>query len=179
VHVEPQDEQHSRVQLYGTVEVRVLMESGVRCTRCTVYAVRQVRCTVYAVRCTVYDVRCTVYAVYAVRYTVCGVRCTVHGVPTVYGVRCTVYAVRCTRVHGVRCTVYAVRCTIRCTVYGVWCAVYGVCTRCTVYARVQLKFVLVSRPLYAVRFRARAVYLFSYGISRAEFSLHVGNRYLK
>ena len=40
----------------------------------------------------------------------------------------------------------------------------------------QPNVVLVSRPLYAVRFRARAVYLFSYGISRAEFSL--GNRYL-
>ena len=35
----------------------------------------------------------------------------------------------------------------------------------------QPNVILVSRPLYAVRFRARAVYLFSYGISRAEFSL--------
>ena len=35
----------------------------------------------------------------------------------------------------------------------------------------------MSRPLYAVRFRARAVYLFSCGISRTKFSL--GNRYLK
>jgi hypothetical protein len=31
--------------------------------------------------------------------------------------------------------------------------------------------VLVSQPLAVVRFRARAVYLFSYGISRTEFSL--------
>jgi hypothetical protein len=36
---------------------------------------------------------------------------------------------------------------------------------------------LVSRPLAGVRVRARAVYLFSYGISRAEFFL--GSRYLK
>ena len=37
--------------------------------------------------------------------------------------------------------------------------------------------ILVSRFKIVIRFRARAVYLFSYGISRAEFSL--GNRYLK
>ena len=41
----------------------------------------------------------------------------------------------------------------------------------------QPNVVLVSRFKIVVRFRARAVYLFSYGISRAEFSL--GNRYLK
>ena len=37
--------------------------------------------------------------------------------------------------------------------------------------------VLVSRFKIVVRLRARAAYLFSYGISRAGFSL--GNRYLK
>ena len=36
---------------------------------------------------------------------------------------------------------------------------------------------ILSRFKIVVRSRARAVYLFSYGISRAEFSL--GNRYLK
>ena len=40
----------------------------------------------------------------------------------------------------------------------------------------QPNVVLVSRFKIVIRFRARAVYLFSYGISRAEFSL--GNRYL-
>ena len=47
----------------------------------------------------------------------------------------------------------------------------------TIFFQPYVVLNLVSRPRAAVRFRARAVYLFSYRISRAEFSL--GNRYLK
>jgi hypothetical protein len=58
-------------------------------------------------------------------------------------------------------------------------------TPCSVAPRVFVVFfpqpyvVLVSRSLNLAvgRFRARAVYLFSYGTSRVEFSF--GNRYLK